>query len=246
MKHLLSLLLVLACGLPALADGDAISRSIAGALVPGKRARHTINIPPGATACTVVVAAGFDATLAYLDAGDVAASDDDSAGFRGAEQAAFVIPRAGTYEVRVETYSASSTACTVGASWLPMLELAEAPREADDRPDGAVAMGLGGTTQQQLHAAGGDREAWHRLVPAKAGRLAVSTTGQADLRLEMFDEGLYDSALEYSDQDLDGSLGNEAITIPVEAGRAYYPRVSPITSSQDVLPYELTTRLEPR
>ena len=64
-------------------------------------------------------------------------SDQDLGGDPGAEQFAATLPRAGKYQVRVETFGDGRTAFKIGVSWLSFPDLA-LPADPDGSPSSAI------------------------------------------------------------------------------------------------------------
>jgi hypothetical protein len=154
-------------------------------------------------------------------------SDQDIGGDTGAEQFAVTIPRAGTYRVRVETYSWETAGFRIGASWLAFPDL-EVPPDPDGSPTTAIPIAV----EQQsvsgsIDGSVGDYWDWYVLTADRSGTLTVATRAEdGDLVLEAFEEGQYSEALERSDQDLQGINGNEALTLLVTPGQTLYFKVS--------------------
>jgi hypothetical protein len=167
-------------------------------------------------------------------------SDQDLGSNAGAEQFPFTIPRAGVYHVRVEPFGSGSATVRVGASWLPYPEL-EVPPDPDGAPSQARRLG----TQQQtidesVNPAGGDGWDWYAVTAESAGTLTVATRAEeGDLVLEAFEEGSFDSALERSDDDLQGVSGNEALTLSISAGQTLYFKVSTYSDDVGMVQYRL-------
>jgi hypothetical protein len=154
-------------------------------------------------------------------------SDQDLGGDPGAEQFAVTLPRAGEYQVRVETFGVGQASFKIGVSWLPFPDLA-VPADPDGSPGTAIRIWIGQDTRNDLlDGAAGDSWDWFVLKAEKAGTLTLATRAEeGDLILEAFTPGKFTEALERSDQDLQGKGGNEALTLAVEAGDEFFFKVS--------------------
>lgn len=166
-------------------------------------------------------------------------SDQDLGGNSGAEQFAVTLPRSGEYRVRVESFGGGEGSFQVGVSWLPFPDLA-LPADPDGSPGSATALQVGQESRtDSIDGSSGDFWDWYLLKAEEAGTLTVTTRAETgDLVLEAFEEGEFTQALERSDQDLQGNGGNEAVTLVVEAGQAFYFRVSAFSEGATV-PYRL-------
>ena len=166
-------------------------------------------------------------------------SDQDLGGDSGAEQFAVTLPRAGTYQVRVETFGSDGGAFKIGASWLPFPGLAQ-PADPDGSPGSAVRIGLEeGQRTDAIDGLKGDYWDWFVLKAERGGTLTVATRAEeGDLILEAFSPGEFVEAMERSDQDLQGISGNEAVTLIVEAGQEFFFRVSAFSAGVSI-PYRL-------
>jgi hypothetical protein len=166
-------------------------------------------------------------------------SDQDLGGDAGAEQFAVTLPRAGKYQVRVETFGESQGAFKIGVSWLPFPDLA-VPEDPDGSPSSAIRVRVGQDTRNDsLDGNQGDYWDWFVLKAEQGGTLTVATRAEeGDLILEAFSSGEFSEALERSDQDLQGNGGNEALTLVVEAGEEFFFKVSAFSEGVSV-PYRL-------
>jgi hypothetical protein len=181
---------------------------------------------------TVVVRAegDTDITLMVTDADGQplpdGESDQDIGGDTGAEQFAVTIPRAGTYMVKVQTYGWGTASFQIAASWLEFPSL-EVPADPDGSPNSATRL----AAEQQsmtnsIDGSAGDYWDWYVITADRAGTVTVATrTEEGDLVLEAYEEGEYTESLEYSDQDLQGSSGNEALTLSIAEGQSLYFKV---------------------
>ena len=188
---------------------------------------------PAAGVLTVVVRSldGSDLVLFVADADGQplanARSDQDLGSDAGAEQFAVTLPRAGSYQVGVETYASIRSSFNVGVSWLSFPDLEQAP-DPDGSPSSAIVMEAGqGGREDSIDGAAGDNWDWYVFRATGAGTLTVSTqSSEGDLVLEAFEPGNFTESVARSDQDLQGSPGNEAVTLMVEAGQEFYFKVS--------------------
>lgn len=154
-------------------------------------------------------------------------SDQDVGGDTGAEQFAVTIPRADDYQVRVETFGSGDATFQIGASWLGFPSL-ETPADPNGSPRSATRLPMEQQTlDEALDGAAGDYWDWFALSTSRSGTLTVATRAEdGDLVLEAFREGAYAEPMERSDQDLQESGGNEALTLSVRAGETLYFKVS--------------------
>ena len=166
-------------------------------------------------------------------------SDLDLGGDSGAEQFAVTLPRAETYQVKVETYSQAQVPFRIGVSWLPFPDLA-IPADPDGSPGTASAIRIGQDTRNEdLNGPEGDYWDWFVLKADKGGTLTVATRAEeGDLILEAFSPGEFAEAMERSDQDLQGTGGNEALTLVVEPGQEFFFKVSAFSEGANI-PYRL-------
>ena len=166
-------------------------------------------------------------------------SDQDMGGDSGAEQFAITLPRAGGYQIRVETFGGSQAAFKIGVSWLAFPDLA-VQADPDGSPSSAALIQIGQDTHSDaIDGAAGDYWDWFVLRAEKSGTLTVATRAdEGDLILEAFSPGEFTEALERSDQDLQGTGGNEALTLVVEAGDEFFFKVSAFSEGISI-PYRL-------
>jgi hypothetical protein len=163
-------------------------------------------------------------------------SDQDLGGDRGAEQVAVTLTRPGSYQVRVETFGASTASdFEIGAGWLPFPSV-ETPPDPDGSPGSATELVPGGEAHADaLDGSVGDFRDWYVVRPEEAGTLTVTTRAQeGDLVLEAYGADAFGDPLERSDQDLQDQPGNEALTLVVEAGEAFYFKVAPWSDGDEV------------
>jgi len=164
-------------------------------------------------------------------------SDQDLMGDTGAEQTVFTVPRAGDYQVRVETFSGGGD-FRILASWMPFAD-AEQAADPDGNPEGARVLTPGSPVQDSIDPATGDAWDWFKVTAESGGIITVATESEGDLALEVFAEGAYDQAMERSDQDMQGSTGNESLTVRAEAGQAFYFRVVRVFASGGNISYTI-------
>ncbi len=162
-------------------------------------------------------------------------SDQDLGGDTGAEQFAVTLPRAGEYRIRVESYGEGSAPFKIGVSWIAFLDLA-VPEDPDGSPASAIRVRVGQETRNDsIDPAKGDFWDWFVLTAEQPGTLTVATRAEdGDLVLEAFNPGEFTEASERSDQDLQGTGGNEALTLAVEAGDELFFKVSAFISKTPV------------
>ena len=158
-------------------------------------------------------------------------SDTDRAGDMSAEQLMVQIPWSGLYRVVVDrNYGMGSVSFDVGASFLPT-ELAAVEPDPDGKPSTAMVLSVGDGHEDTIDPALGDGWDWYRVTAEKPGVLTVLTRAvggdSGDLRLEVFREGELSEPVDNSDQDQEGVLANETVTISVSAGETVYVKVGP-------------------
>jgi len=187
---------------------------------------------PSAGVLTVVVRATDESDL-VLSVADQdgqplpeARSDQDLGGNGGAEQLAVTIPRTGTYRIMVEPFGSGVARFKIGASWVAFPEL-EVPADPNGSPSTATAVRAGqDPLLESLDGAAGDYWDWFIFTAEQSGTVTVTTRAEdGDLVLEAYDPGEYGEPVERSDQDLQGTSGNEALTLIVAAGQKVYFKV---------------------
>jgi len=199
---------------------------------------------------TVVVRAqaGEDLSLAILDEeGQTLAdglSDSDVGGDVGAEQLVVVLPGAGSVQIRVRSFMDDRGGFHIGGSFLAS-KLVASPPDPDGRPSRATELSVGATHEASLDSDAGDVADWYRIKVEKAGVLTVltRTDEEGDLRLEVYAEGAYEEPEDSSDQDMDGVMGNESLTIDVDAGEVVLIRVLGGFLRQDSVSYRISSGL---
>lgn len=229
-----SRIVVTALALTLIASPGAAQQLEVGAVTTGTASEEGAVFPFRASSAgllTVVVRATADGDLAVTvgdeDGQPLAGghADADLNGNAGAEQLVVTIPRAGSYTVRIRSWT-GSTPFQVGASWLAFPAL-ETPADPDGRPGSATALGTEQQSRQDaLDQAAGDYWDWYVVTADRAGTLTVVTRAEeGDIALEAYNPGAYTYPAERSDADLQGSAGSEALTLAVTAGQRLYFRV---------------------
>ncbi len=199
---------------------------------------------------TVVVRADGDVVLTVTDEEyqtlPDGRSDQDLGGDVGAEQFVVVLPEAGTYRVLVEPLGGGYVGFEIGATFLTS-ELVAASGDPDGKPSGAVELTLGGSQTAFLDPTEGDHRDWFSIRIEQDGVLTVLTRseGEGDLKLEVFRGGDFRNAAGYSDQDMDGVLGNESVSLDVRAGETVHLRVSPSFGGGERIDYRVGSGLIP-
>lgn len=156
--------------------------------------------------------------------------DRDLNGSSGTEMVSLLIPEPGTYKVRVRVQGTSSSAFTIGGSWLAFPPFARASSDPDRRPRQAKPIVVGKAHEDSLDSEAGDSWDWFVLKAAQAGTLAIVTRrlgdGDSDLVLEVYTDGNFSQPAHRSDQDLQGENANESVTVNVTAGQAVHVKVA--------------------
>lgn len=237
--------------------GDLAAQS-AGKLITGQILQGTVGFE-GSTEYTfdaadpgvlTVVARSLDGSDLVLVVTDHAGqplpngrSDQDLGGDPGAEQFAVALPRAGLYRILVESFSGGQATYRVGVSWIPFPEVEEAP-DPDGNPTSAIVLQTDqGTHSDVIDGSSGDYWDWYVFRAERDGTLTVATqSSEGDLVLEAYDQGAFTDPVTRSDQDLQGSGGNEAVTLVVRAGQAFYFKVSAWNEGA-YIPYQIQAGL---
>ena len=187
-------------------------------------------VADGAGVLTIVVRADGDVAISVLDENDELVPDgridDDYEDNGGAEQRAIVLSEEGEYRVVIESLGFEAS-FVLGAMWLPIDEVAR-PEDPQGNPDEAIAMEVGETYRGEIEPVIGDERDWFRFEAEEDGRLTVATRSRegGDIVLEAYSEDDFESAIEYSDQDIDDDWGHESISIDIEEGDVIYFVVS--------------------
>jgi hypothetical protein len=199
-----------------------LGRTVTGSLSGGETAYTFTAEEAGFLVVVVRASGGEDLTLAVTDGEGQALpdgrSDMDLNGDVGAEQLLLPIPRAGNYTVKVRCYDESAS-YQMGATFLAS-SLAAAPDDPDGRPSGALELAVGESHADALDPAAGDQADWYRIRVDRDGTLTVLTRaeGEGDLRLERYVAPEFGEPTESADEDRDGVMGNESLTLDVRAG----------------------------
>lgn len=176
-------------------------------------------------------------------------ADRDLRGVMGAELISVVVPRKGTYLVEVSANSADGAVpFTLSASFvsMPAFERAEDP---DGRPGNAKVLEAGTGLEDALHLDDGDTSDWYTLRAGEAMTLFVMTRapseGGGDLILEAFVGGSFAEATVRSDQDLQGNVGNETVSVDLKAGEVLHVRVSAHGDRGERMAYRISVTRAP-
>lgn len=229
-----------------------IGTPAAGALgANGEAARYRFQAS-GPGVLTVVVHGTEDLTLAVMDEdGQPVAdgtADRDLNGNVGSELLSVVLTEGGTYLVEVRSHGSESGSFTVGASWVPMTAFARPP-DPDGRPSRAGRLTVGASHDDQLHPDEGDQWDWFTLSVTERTTLVVVTRMdegvEGDLALEVYLDNDFSTPAVQSDQDLQGNLGNESVTVDVRAGQPLHIKVRSFSSSGGAVPYRVSVTRVP-
>lgn len=157
-------------------------------------------------------------------------ADLDVFGNTGTEHLSRPLRRPGEYQVRVGSFMEEVGEFTIGASWLPVAAIEVAP-DPDGSPDGATELVPGTPVDGALDSGSGDAADWYVVEATADIVLTVITEGPDDVFLEAYNEGEFNSYADRSDQDLQGSGGNESVTVRLRAGEKAYFKVMPFSGS---------------
>jgi hypothetical protein len=152
-------------------------------------------------------------------------SDQDLQGQRTDEHVAANLPWAGEYRVRVFELNRAPATFHLGATWLRFPTIAR--REPDHgRPGTARVLTAGARADLTLRTDTTSSFVWLRFDPTEDGWLSLRVRApDGDLVLESYLPGAFGHTDEESDQDLEGVLGNESLTVGVRAGQPSWFRV---------------------
>lgn len=138
------------------------------------------------------------------------------------------VGRAGAYRIRLSRPGGGEI--KLGAEWLPFAEMRgqEAAIVPMPNEDNEVALVPGRMITAQLTTDDPDAQyLWCRFDAEDDGQLVVlANADRGDIVLETFEPGRFANALEYHDDDLNGSVANEGVVLDVLAGESYYVRVA--------------------
>lgn len=152
--------------------------------------------------------------------------DEDIGDNRGAEQLAATLPWTGTYTVRVsELRKLGGGSFNMAASFAPLPSVA-GPDLPYRRPSLALQVAHQTTESATLNSNEGVSFHWVRIDPVVNGTHVVSLTADhGDLVLEQYPDGDFTEPAEVSDQDRDGRLANEQLTVKGTVGTPLWFRV---------------------
>lgn len=217
----------------------------------GEAARYTFTASaPGVL--TVVVHGEEDLTLAVMDEdGQIltdGTADRDLGGQVGAEVLAVVLGEPGNYRVEVRSYSDKAGSFRIGATFVTMPGFARSP-DPDGRPSLARPLAIGAAHTDQVHPDEGDQWDWYTVTVTEASTLVLLTRVEegidGDLALEVYLDRDFETPAAQSDQDLQGNLGNESVTVDVRAGQAVHVKVRSYSTSGDAVPYRVSVTRVP-
>ncbi len=254
MSRLARVLLVLAIlPAPLLAQTALpVGSTAAGALgTNGEAARYRFQAS-GAGVLTVVAHGTEDLTLAVMDEDGQpvvdGTADRDLNGNVGSEMLSVVLTEGGTYLVEVRSHGTNGGSFTVGGAWVPMPAFAK-PADPDGRPSRAGRLSIGTTHTDQLHPDEGDQWDWFTLSATERVTLVIMTRTdegvEGDLALEVYLDNDFSTPAVQSDQDLQGNLGNESVTVDVRAGQPMHVKVRSYSSSGGPTPYRVSVTRVP-
>lgn len=208
----------------------------------------------GAGILTVVATSEADIMIAVTDedgqelAGGTA--DVDHGGNVGHEFISVPLPEAGIYLVEVRSWDGSDgpVAFEITAGFVASAAMGGVP-DPDRRPSRGNALAVGASRMDTVHFEEGDNWDWFTIRPAAAGTLVIVTRVaeevSGDLAIEAYLGGNYREPVVRSDQDLQGLLGNESVTIDVKAGDVLQIRVSQLGAAGGPVPYRISVGTVP-
>lgn len=188
---------------------------------------------------TVVVSASGDVRIRITDADGQevpnGSADGDLGGNTGAELLAVPLSEAGNYLVEVVLLADEGGAdFTINASFLVEQVFAR-PADPDKRPSQAKVVTAGSASNDSIDPDGGDLWDWYKLTVAETGTLVfvtrVAEGVEGDLKIQAYVGEDYSEPTEESDQDLQGTLGNESVTLAVTKGQVIYVKVASLGTS---------------
>jgi hypothetical protein len=205
--------------------------------------------PPSAGVLTIVVRGNDDLTIQVVDEDGqlvpMGTADGDNNGSTGLEYLAVPIGQADPLRVRVTLLSddGGSGAFTISAAFLAEEGFAQAA-DPDRRPSLARALTVGGAMEESLNPEEGDRWDWFVIRASEAMTVTVLTRmdegSTGDLVLSAFTGGNMDAEIAHSDQDLQGHLGNESVTVALKAGDVLHIKVASLQDSGGAAPYRIS------
>ena len=119
---------------------------------------------------------------------------------------------------------------SIGATWLPVVAI-EVPPDPDGSPDTATMLVPGTPLEDTLDDAVGDAVDWYIVEATADIVVTVITEGEDDVFLEAYVDGDFSSYTDRSDQDLQGSGGNESVTVRLRTDEKAYFKVMPFSGS---------------
>jgi hypothetical protein len=171
-------------------------------------------------------------------------SDRDLNGSVGTEATSVQVPEAGRYSVRVTPLGTENGSFELGSTFLPFPALARAS-DPDGRPGIAQPLAIGAAKEDTLDPSAGDSWDWFLVTAEQGGTLVLMTRlaegADGDLALEVFIDGDYTDPEQRSDRDLEGSSGNESVSISVTAGQTIHVKVSTVFTSGGSVAYRLSS-----
>ncbi len=156
--------------------------------------------------------------------------DLDLFGNAGAEHFSRALRRPGEYRVRVGSFMEELGEFSIGATWLPVVAI-EVPPDPDGSPDTATMLVPGTPLEDTLDDAVGDAVDWYIVEATADIVVTVITEGEDDVFLEAYVDGDFSSYTDRSDQDLQGSGGNESVTVRLRTDEKAYFKVMPFSGS---------------
>jgi hypothetical protein len=213
----------------------------------GAPARFRVSVP-SAGVLTVAAHGKSDLVLRVTDDEGQAlpdgTSDRDLGGDLGAEVLAVVLPEGGNYLVSVSSNDETSRArFTISSTFLAMPSFAK-PADPDRRPSQARALTVGTAHSDQLHPAANDLWDWYVISATDAMTLVVATRteeeSEGDLVLEGYIGGKFQDPVVQSDNDLQGQLGNESVTVNLRPGDTLHIKVRSLSEGSGPIPYRLS------
>ncbi len=238
-----------AASVPALSTGATANGALGARGEPSKY-RYTSS---GPGVLTVAVHGVADLTLRVTDEDGQTlpdgSSDRDMRGEMGAEMLAVVLPRRGNYMVEVAANGGGGAIPFVISAAFASMPAFERPEDPDGRPGNAKALAAGTGLEDQLHLDAGDAVDWYTLRATEAMTLFVMTRvpegEDHDLVLEAFIGGMYGEAAVRSDQDLQGVVGNETVSVDLKAGDVLHLKVSAHGERGGPMPYRISVTRAP-
>jgi hypothetical protein len=224
-----------------------LGRTTEASLSGGELAYAFAAAEPGYLVLILRASGGEDLTLTVTDGeGQVlpdGRSDQDLNGDVGAEQLLLAIPTPGNYVVKVRCYDEHAS-FQLGSTFFPS-GMAAVPDDPDGRPSGAIELAVGESHDDALDPAAGDRADWYRIRVDRGGTLTVLTRaeGDGDLRLERYVEPEFGEPTESADDDREGILGNESLTLDVDAGEVVIIKVVPSYTGSPAVRYRISSGL---